>query len=189
MHSARFIQFAFACGLFAASVRELPAQLATSMLTIPPVSRPLYITESRADSASYAQFRRLMGDTIVYMGLVSQGTFTERMLPLASIGRIEMAELVDWQEVAQRGAIFGGLAGVALGGGGGAMSGGSVAKPAIIGALAGGLVGYILGGQSAQNRVQCWRTIYQTPDADSTRLASIRRNRSPEPSCSSASGQ
>lgn len=160
------------------------AQLATTFATIPPVSRELYIMEYGADSATFARFTRLRGDTIVFMGLISRGTFTQRELPLAAIARIDMAEPADWQQAGERGAIFGGLAGVALGGGGAAMSGNSIGKPLVVGALAGALVGYILGGQSASVRISCWRTVFQRADADMQRLDVLRRARSSEPNCS-----
>jgi hypothetical protein len=169
--------------MLTAGATPLPAQLSAQMVTIPPVSREMYIMQSGVDSAAFGTFRRLLGDTIYFFGLDKPGMFSQRVLPLASIARIEMAEFVDFRAVAERGAVFGGLAGVAIGGGGAAIGGGRVMKSALIGALAGALFGYILGGQSAEGRVLCWRTIFQQPNADSSRYADMRRSRSPEPSC------
>ena len=169
--------------LLTASASNLPAQLATQFVTIPPVSREMYIIEVGADSASFTTFRRLLGDTIHFFGLMRQGVFTGRSLPLVAVARIEMAEHVDFRGVAQRGSLFGGLAGIAIGGGGAAIGGGSVVKPAVIGGLVGALFGYILGGQSAEGRVLCWRTVFQQPNTDSSRYAAMRRSRSPEPNC------
>lgn len=164
---------------------EVRAQLATNFRTIPPVSRPLYIMQYGTDSAAYAMFTRLIGDTIVYRGLIGRGTLAEMQLPLPTVSRIEMAELSDWRTNAEHSAIFGGLTGIALGGGGAAVSGKRVAAPAILGAVAGTVAGYVLGRRSSSGRVICWRAIYQRADADSVHLAGLRRVRSAEPACES----
>jgi hypothetical protein len=169
--------------MLTAGASELHGQLATTFVTIPPVSREMYIMETGVDTAAFATFRRLLGDTIYYFGLDQPGVFSQRIKPLSSIARIEMAEFVDWRAVAERGSMFGGLAGVAIGGGGAAVGGGRVFKSAVLGALTGALIGYIIGGQSATGRVLCWRTVFQQPMADSSRYAALRTTRAPEASC------
>jgi hypothetical protein len=169
--------------MLTAGASQLHGQLATTFTTIPPVSREMYVMETGVDTAAFATFRRLLGDTIYYFGLDKPGVFSQRIRPLSSVARIDMAEFVDWRGVAERGSIFGGLAGVAIGGGGAAIGGGRVGKSAVIGALAGALFGYILGGQSATGRILCWRTVFQQPLADSARYGAMRRARAPEPSC------
>ncbi len=176
---------AFTSALCAPSVAY--AQLARAFRAIPPVNRPMYIMTYGADSSAYAAFKRLSGDTVVFLGLAGsgRGRLTEMQLPLASVSRMEMAHLADWSTIAERSAIFGGLAGIAIGGGTAAIAGKSPGFPALLGGAAGTAAGFLLGGRSAKERVVCWQTVYQRDDADSLRLAELRRVRSPEPTCES----
>ncbi len=161
------------------------AQIANNFRIVPPVQRPLYIMQFGADSASYGLFQRLLGDTVVYMGLAGRGRgqLTEMQLPLVTVSRIEMAQLTNWKAASQRGAIFGGISGVAIGGVASKAAGGNPGVPAILGGVIGAGLGHLLGSRSTKGRVTCWHSIYQRSDPDSTRLKELRRLRSDEPLC------